>query len=166
MSGTQFVVWFAQTALGAWVDRTSVQWFAFSPLIWIFTRSDGVSYNRPVVLSTYGRKTGQLRKVVLPYFEVGEPATSVLAIVGSRGGMPTDPHWARNLKARPEALAHMNRRLRPIQVRLAEGEERARYWKTIVEISPVYGQYEKRAAKHGRELPVFLMTDATESSGS
>lgn len=163
MSGTQFVVWFAQTDFGAWVDRTSVECFAFSPLIWIFTRSDGVSYNRPVVLSTYGRKTGQLRKVVLPYFDVGEQDSPALAIVGSRGGMPTDPHWARNLKARPEAFAHRDRRFRPIQVRLAEGEERARYWKTICEISPVYGQYEKRAAKHGRELPVFLMTDADEA---
>ncbi len=29
-----------------------------------------------------------------------------IAIVGSRGGMPTDPHWARNLRANLEARAH------------------------------------------------------------
>ena len=162
MKGSQFVVWFAQTAFGAWIDRISVKRFAFSPLIWIFTRSDGVSYNRPVVLSTYGRKTGQLRQVVLPYFEVGDASENYFALVGSRGGMPTDPHWARNLKARPEALAHMNRRERAIRVRMAEGEERERYWKTIVDISPVYGVYEKRAARHGRELPVFLMLGDTD----
>ena len=164
MTGSQFVVGFAQTRFGAWLDRTSVQLFAFSPLIWIFTRSDGVSYNRPVVLSTYGRKTGELRQVVLPYFEVGEAPQTFFAVVGSRGGMPTDPHWARNLKARPQALAHRDRRQRPIRVRRVEGEERAQYWKTIVEISPVYGVYAKRAARHGRELPVFLMLD--EESGA
>ena len=41
-----------------------------------------------------------MRTVVLPYFSAGKGR---VAIVGSRGGMPTDPHWALNLRADPNA---------------------------------------------------------------
>ena len=92
--------------------------------------------------------------VVLPFFEVG---SGRVAIVGSRGGMPSDPHWARNLRAEPRARVHLRRREHRVRTRVAAGEERASLWKEIVERSPIYAQYQQRAGQHGREIPVFVV---------
>ena len=153
MRGTQLAVRFALTPWGSAIDQFCVRRFGHSPVVWLFTRSDGVPYNRPLLLTTIGRKTGKQRSVVLPYFEVG---AGRVAIVGSRGGMPTDPHWARNLRARPEARVHMKRREYGVRARLAEGQERAQLWKAIVQRSPVYARYQKLAEEH-RQIPVFVL---------
>jgi deazaflavin-dependent oxidoreductase (nitroreductase family) len=153
MKGTQLAVRFALTPLGAAIDRFCVRRFGHSPVVWLFTRSDGAAYNRPLVLTTVGRKSGKQRAVVLPYFDTDDGR---IAIVGSRGGMPTDPHWAGNLRACPEARVHVNRREHDVRAHLAEGDERARLWGGIVERSPIYARYQKRAAAH-REIPLFVL---------
>ena len=98
----RFIRWFGGSPFGHGVDRFCVRYFYFSPIIYIFTRSEKAGYNKPGIFHTYGRKTGQLRGVVLPTFPHSD-GRSVM-IVGSRGGMPTDPHWARNLKHRAETV--------------------------------------------------------------
>ena len=143
----------ALTPFGAGVDRFCVRVFAHSPVAWLFTRAEGTAYNRPLLLTTTGRKTGRARSVVLPYFEI--PGGG-LAIVASRGGMPRDPHWARNLLACPEAQINLLRRNRRVRVRLAEGEERRRLWNPIAERAPIYVQYAERAAPY-REIPLFVL---------
>jgi deazaflavin-dependent oxidoreductase (nitroreductase family) len=153
VKGTQLAVRFALTPAGAAIDRFCVRALGHSPVVWLFTRSDGAAYNPPLVLTTTGRKTGKPRDVVLPYFEVDG---GKVAIVGSRGGMPSDPHWARNLRAEPRARIHRRRRARNVRARLVEGEERSRLWPAIVERSPVYARYQARAAAH-REIPVFVL---------
>jgi len=153
MKGTQLAVRFALSPLGAAIDRFCVRAFGHSPVVWLFTRSDGATYNRPLLLTTVGRKSGEPRSVVLPCFEVGG---GDIAIVGSRGGTPVDPHWAHNLRAHPEAEVHMRRRRRRVRTREVAGEERARLWQEIVERSPVYAHYQQRAEAH-RLIPVFLI---------
>ncbi len=153
MKGTELAVRFALSPAGAAVDRVCVRYVGFSPVCWIFARSSGVAYNTPLLLTTVGRKTGLDRSVVLPFFAAGEGR---VAIVGSRGGMPADPHWALNLRARPEARVHVRRREHRVRVRLLEGAEREPLWKEIVRRSPVYEQYQQRAARH-REIPVFVL---------
>jgi deazaflavin-dependent oxidoreductase (nitroreductase family) len=153
MKGSQVAVRFALSPTGAAIDRFCVRAFGHSPVVWLFTRSDGVAYNTPLVLTTTGRRTGQPRHVVLPFFEVDE---GQLAIVGSRGGMRSDPHWAHNLRAQPRARVHLRRRGRSVTARQAAGEERARLWRAIVDRSPVYARYQERAAPH-REIPVFVL---------
>lgn len=153
MRGTDLAVRFALSPAGAAIDRVSVRHVGHSPVCWIFARSAGVAYNRPLLLTTIGRRTGRERSAVLPFFDVGEGR---VAIVGSRGGMPTDPHWARNLRARPEARVHVHRRAHRVRTRLVEGAEREPIWKLLVERSPVYEQYQQRAARH-RQIPVFLL---------
>ena len=81
---------------------------------------------------------------------------NAIAIVGSRGGMPTDPHWAQNLKAHPEARIWYERREIAVDVTLLEGSAREPLWKTITERSPVYLAYQERAAAT-REIPVFVL---------
>ncbi len=144
----------AMTPLGASLDRRAVRWLGESPVSWIFARSEGVEYNPPILLTTRGRKTGQPRRVVLPHFKAD--AGSV-AVVGSGGGMPIDPHWARNLKAHSEARIWYERRAIDVDVELVEGTEREPLWASITARAPIYLVYQKTALEH-REIPVFRLT--------
>ena len=146
----------AVTPFGASLDRWCVRFFGESPVSWVFARSEGVDYNPPILLTTRGRKTGRDRTVVLPHFAAGHVHAGAIAVVGSRGGMPTDPHWARNLRAHSDARIWYARREVAVDVHLAEGEERAALWKTITERSPIYLVYQERAREH-REIPVFVL---------
>ena len=144
----------AVTPLGASLDRYAVRYFGESPVSWVFAKSEGVDYNPPILLTTKGRKSGQPRTVVLPHFLAGEGR---IAVVGSRGGMPTDPHWARNLKSNLQAKIWYARREIDVEVELLEGTAREPLWKTITTRSPVYLTYQERARGH-REIPVFVLT--------
>lgn len=154
MKLSQLAVRLAVTPLGAALDRWCVRFFGESPVSWVFARSEGVEYNPPILLTTIGRKTGKRRTVVLPHFSA--PGGRI-AVVGSRGGMPADPHWARNLKARPEATIWYERRAIDVGVELLEGTARDPLWKSITTRSPVYLAYQERAASH-REIPVFVLS--------
>lgn len=160
MKLSQVAVRFAVTPFGAAFDRFCVRYVGESPVSMIFARSEGVDYNAPLLLTTRGRKTGEKRTVVLPFFAAGKGR---IAIVGSRGGLPTDPHWARNLKADPAATIFLRRREIAVEAKVAEGDERARLWESITARSPVYLTYQKRADGH-REIPVFVLTARDGSS--
>lgn len=151
MRGTEIAVRLALTRAGAAIDRSCVRWLGHSPVSWLFARSDGSAYQRPLLLETRGRVSGRLRAVVLPCFPSGPGR---IAVVGSRGGMPEDPHWARNLRADARCSIRLNRRRFEVAARLLEGEERARTWEVISARAPVYLQYAERARGH-REIPVF-----------
>jgi deazaflavin-dependent oxidoreductase (nitroreductase family) len=153
VKGTELAVKLALTPAGAAVDRFCVRHLGHSPVSWLFSRSDRTPYNRPLLLTTVGRKTGMERSVVLPFFEAGPGR---IAIVGSRGGLPTDPHWARNLRAHPEACVCLGRRELRVRSHLARGEEREGLWKEIVARAPIYAEYQERAKAH-REIPVFVL---------
>ncbi len=156
MSGrfAEWVVRAAFTPAGMALDRSSVRLLGHSPVSWLFARAEGVEYNAPILLETIGRKSGVPRVVVLPIFEAGEDR---VAVVGSRGGMPTDPHWARNLRADGAVRICQDRRWRRAHAVLVEGAERERLWKEISERAPVYLEYQERAREH-REIPVFVVT--------
>lgn len=146
------VIRFATSAFGAELDRKLVRYTGHSLVNLLFSRATRVAYNPPLLLTSTGARSGESRRAVLPYFPAGEN----IAIVGSRGGMPKDPHWAHNLRANPDAAVHIARRHRRVRARLTAGDERASLWRPITEQAPVYLTYEKRAAGH-REIPVFLL---------
>lgn len=154
MKFSQLAVRLAVTPAGAALDRWAVRFSGESPVSWVFAKSEGVEYNPPILLTTRGRKSGKPRSVVLPHFRA-KPGR--IAVVGSRGGSPGDPHWALNLKAHPEAQIWYERREIEVEVELLTGEPRAPIWASITTRSPVYLEYQKRAAAH-REIPVFELT--------
>ena len=160
MKLSQVAVRVAVTPFGAAMDRLCVRWLGESPVSWIFSRSEGVEYNTPLLLTTRGRRTGQSRTVVLPYFAAGRGR---LAIVGSKGGMPTDPYWALNLRADPKATVFLRRKTVRVEVALAAGAERDRLWSSITARSPVYLTYQKRATGQ-REIPVFVLSSRDGSA--
>ena len=154
MKLSQVAVRLAVSPIGASIDRYCVRYFGESPVSWVFAKSEGVDYNPPILLTTKGRKTGVDRTVVLPHFRAGDGG---IAVIGSRGGMPTDPHWARNLKAHPKAKIWYARREIEVEVELAEGLGREPLWKSITARYPIYLAYQERA-KATREIPVFILT--------
>ena len=154
MKFSQIAVRFAVSSTGTAIDRYCVRYFGESPVSWIFARSEGVEYNPPILLTTHGRKSGRPRTVVLPHFRAGADR---IAVVGSRGGAPIDPHWARNLKARPEARIWIDRREIEVDVECVQGPAREALWKLITMRAPVYLSYQERA-KETREIPVFVLT--------
>jgi deazaflavin-dependent oxidoreductase (nitroreductase family) len=156
VKGSELAVRFGFSPSGAWIDRWCVRILGHSPVVWLFARSDGVAYNHPLVLTTTGRRTGRPRPVVLPFFDAGGGR---IAIVGSRGGMKTDPYWARNLREAPEAKVHLRRRPHDVRARLVEGDARAPLWEQLVERAPVYGHYQERC-RATREIPVFVLERA------
>ena len=160
MKLSQIAVRFAVTPFGAAVDRLCVRWLGQSPVSFIFARSEGVAYNAPLLLTTRGRRSGQRRTVVLPYFAAGKGR---IAVVGSRGGMPTDPSWALNLRADPAATIFLRRESIAVEAKLAEGNERALLWDSITTRSPVYLTYQERA-RGKREIPVFVLSARDGSS--
>ena len=154
MKFSDLAVKLAVTPFGASLDRYVVRVLGHSPVSWVFAKSEHVAYNAPILLTTRGRKTGRPRTVVLPHFRAREGR---IAVVGSRGGAPTDPHWARNLRAHPEATIWLARRGIEVDVELAEGAAREPLWESITKRSPVYLVYQERAAGR-REIPVFVLT--------
>jgi deazaflavin-dependent oxidoreductase (nitroreductase family) len=111
----------------------------------------GRMFNSPVLLLiTSGRKTGRERTTPLLYLEDGEN----LVVVASVGGAPRHPDWYWNLKANPEARVQMQERTLRVRAQEAEGEEKRRLWRRVVEMYPPYEDYQQRTQ---REIPVFVL---------
>lgn len=105
-----------------------------------------------IVITTRGRRSGKIRKTALMRVEHdGE-----YALVGSQGGMPTDPNWVHNLRADPEALVVQDGP-EPFDAvaRELEGDERETWWERCVAAYPDYADYQTRT---GRLIPVFVAT--------
>lgn len=156
MKFSEVIVRFAVTPGGAALDRFVVRFTGHSFVSWLFARADGSHYNAPLLLTTIGARTGLKRSVVLPHF----PAGSDLAVVGSKGGLPTDPHWVYNLRANPQLWIRVNRALRPVEARIAKGNERAELWREITARAPVYLAYQK-SCEQSREIPVIVLHEAS-----
>jgi deazaflavin-dependent oxidoreductase (nitroreductase family) len=144
---------FGASRFGRTVDRYIVRATGESLLNLLFSRLTHSPYKRPLLLTTIGARTGRKRTVVLPYFDIG----SKIVVVGSAGGGPTDPFWARNMRANPRIWFRMNHRLFSGAARLAVGEERAQLWDKVIEREKVYAAYQERAKPY-RELPFFVLS--------
>ena len=124
------------------------------------TQARGLQYVPTLLLRTTSPRTGR-RDVALFY---GRQSDDYL-VVGSRGGHPREPQWARNLRAEPRAVIWVDRRRVPVHARLLEGEERERAWQLMAELWPPYERYRERAQAH-REIPVFaLVPDVVRGAG-
>ena len=103
------------------------------------------------MLRTIGAKTHELRTACLPYFRVGDD----LVVRGSNGGGATDPHWVHNVRAHPEAWIRVHRRERPVHAHVAVGEERARLFARLSDMSASTAAYQRMCAP--RELPLVVL---------
>jgi deazaflavin-dependent oxidoreductase (nitroreductase family) len=105
----------------------------------------------PVIIVTHrGRTTGAIRKS--PLMRVADGRNYIL--VASRGGAPTDPQWAHNLRANPEVEIRDKTEVHAMRVReVVDPQERERLWRIAVKAFPPYQEYQ---GKTERLIPLFL----------
>ena len=131
-------------------DRALVRLTGESLLNRVFARQAGFDPQPALLLETRGRKSGARRRAVLPWFRID----GKLLVVGSKGGMPTDPAWVTNLRAEPAVAVWIGRRRHAARARVAAGEERAALWAELVRRVPTYAHYQSLTT---REIPVVVL---------
>ena len=131
-------------------DRLLVRLSGESLLNRVFARQAGFTPQPALLLETRGRKSGARRRAVLPWFRID----GKLMVVGSKGGMPTDPAWVANLRADPAAVVYIGRKRHAARARIAEGEERAALWAELTTRVPTYAHYQSLTT---REIPVVIL---------
>ena len=132
-----------------------------SPSRWVaehvlsYVASDGKSGHQwsgvnTLLLTTRGRRTGNLRRTALIYGRDGDG----YVVVGSKGGSHKHPMWYLNLRDHPEVHVQVGADKFVAKARTAVGEERSRLWGLMAAIWPEYERYQKRTS---REIPVILL---------
>jgi F420H(2)-dependent quinone reductase len=102
------------------------------------------------LIDTIGRKTGQIRQVVLACY----PYKEGVVVVGSNNGQENDPVWWLNLKAVPEVKVCVGKNCFTAIAEELNGEEREVFWPVITKINPRQKQYAKMTS---RVLPVVYL---------
>ena len=100
-----------------------------------------------LLLSTTGRRTGQLRNTPLLYLE----HNGRYYCVASFAGNDSDPSWFLNLLADPNVELLVNRERFTAKASQTSGLERTEVWEKFVEYYPGYANYQQRT---DRIIPV------------
>lgn len=122
----------------------------------LYRRTGGRRFNTvkglPVALLTVnGRKTGTPHTTPMAYFD----HEGGWLVVGSAGGMPSDPQWFRNLRQADRARLQIGDRDREVAVHVAEGAEQDVLWAKVTSQAPFFEKYRTKA---GRTIPVAVLT--------
>ena len=108
----------------------------------------------PMILVTMtGAKTGRELCSPLVYSTDGDD----IVIIASKGGAPENPQWFHNLVANPTVTVEVGTDTWDATAVLTEGDERKRLFDAQAALMPQFADYEKSAAEHGREIPVFRL---------
>lgn len=112
-----------------------------------------------LVLETVGRRSGRRRATPVIYLRDGES----FVVTPANAGAERTPAWWLNLRAAGAAVAVVGGRRRPVRARVAEGAERERLWRRLVEASPAVEHYRRMT---DRELPVVVLEPEGHASAA
>ncbi len=109
-----------------------------------------------LLLTTTGRKSGELRRTALIYGRDGDD----YVIVASKGGAPNNPLWFENLVANPKVTLQVGAEIFSCTASTyAEngmaGEHRQKIWDSLVVIWPDFANYQ---VKTDRRIPLVRLT--------
>jgi deazaflavin-dependent oxidoreductase (nitroreductase family) len=121
--------------------------------MWDSTVGGGPGPLPTLLLFTKGRKSGKESIMPVLYGKVD----GGYAVIASKGGHPTHPGWFHNLQAQPEVQIKVANDTFKVRHRLADGAERQKIWDQMAKSYPPFTDYEKRAGKAGREIPVVVL---------
>ena len=121
-----------------------------------YLATDGESGHREggvtnLVLTHRGRRTGRLYRTGLFY---GEDGGRYVLVASGSAITHTHPQWYLNLAANPEAGVQIRGERFAARARTAEGAERERLWRLMVDLAPIYRTYEARSH---RVIPVVVL---------
>ena len=138
---------------GQQIDRFLVRHTGYSVITWQYAKAGGNAYLPTLLLTTVGRRSGQLRTKALPYYPDGDR----FVVLGSNGGGPKDPDWVWNIRENGAAWIRVARRDLAVRATVAVGDERARLFAQINAQRDSLGRYQERAATYGRDVPIVVL---------
>jgi deazaflavin-dependent oxidoreductase (nitroreductase family) len=106
-----------------------------------------------LLLTTRGRKTGELRRTALVYERDGDR----YVLAASNRGSDHHPAWYLNLLADPCVTVQVGTETFTARARPATAAERPRLWRLMVSARSEYAAYQQRIT---REIPVVLLEPA------
>jgi len=127
---------------------------------WIFKKTNGrfgdkFRHGAEVgILTTTGRKSGQLRESPLLFLQEDQR----FVLVASQGGRATDPMWYLNIKANPSISFRTKKGEFPLVAREATDAERDEYWPKLDEMYPDFPNYRSYT---DRKIPILICDPAT-----
>ncbi|MFB4317818.1 nitroreductase family deazaflavin-dependent oxidoreductase [Actinomadura sp. 21ATH] len=129
-----------------------------SPNAWVaehirrFEETDGRPRSgvNDLLLTTRGRKSGELRRTALVYQRDGDR----YVLAASNRGADHHPAWYLNLLADPYVTVQVGTETFPARARPATAAERPHLWRLMVSAMPEYATYQQRIT---REIPVVLL---------
>ncbi len=105
-----------------------------------------------LLLSTKGRKSGDMRRCALIYGNDGDD----FVIVASRGGDPNHPLWYLNLVADPVVTVQIKAEIFPaLAAEVTDAAEYERLWKLMLTHWPSYAEYQEKTS---RRIPLVRLT--------
>lgn len=103
-----------------------------------------------LLLTTRGKKTGQLRTKALMYLPHGES----FVVIASNLGKEDHPAWWYNLQAEPKASVQIKSEHFSVNAREAQEHEREAIWQALAEKTPDYEQYRSWTS---RRIPLVIL---------
>ena len=91
-----------------------------------------------LLMTTRGRRSGRRRAQLVGYLRDG-PA---FLIVGSNGGLRSDPGWVFNLQARPDAEVQVGGERIHVRAAILIGDDHARAWREVTGRYPFFAVYQ------------------------
>jgi deazaflavin-dependent oxidoreductase (nitroreductase family) len=134
-------------------DRWLVRFLGVSVITYQYAKAGGVRYRSTLLLTTIGKRSGQLRPRALPYYNDGDR----FVVVGSNGGGPKDPDWVWNVRSNGSAWVHVKRRKIAVNAHVSQGEEYERLFALLATKGDSLARYQERAATFGRTVPLVVL---------
>jgi deazaflavin-dependent oxidoreductase (nitroreductase family) len=106
-----------------------------------------------IILTTTGAKSGKERRTPLIRVTDGER----YFVVASMGGAPQNPQWFHNIVANPDVTIRDRADVHELRARVADADEKARYWPLAVAAWPDYDKYD---AATDRDIPLVICEQA------
>ncbi|MET8280862.1 nitroreductase family deazaflavin-dependent oxidoreductase [Micromonospora sp. NPDC005174] len=103
-----------------------------------------------LLLTTRGRRTGELRRTALVYERDGDR----YVLAASNRGAEHHPAWYLNLLADPYVTVQVGTETFTARARTATVQERPRLWRLMVSARSEYAAYQQRIT---REIPVVVL---------
>lgn len=76
-----------------------------------------------------------------------------VVVVGSQGGLPTEPRWYLNLQEESRVQVQIGAVVHQMEARVADAQERARLWPRMVALYPDFEMYQSWTT---RTIPVVV----------
>lgn len=103
-----------------------------------------------LLLTTKGKKTGQLRTKALMYL----PYNDTFVVIASNLGKDNHPAWWLNLLVEPKASVQIRSEHISVRAREAQEHERETIWQALAEKTPDYEQYRSWTS---RRIPLVIL---------